>query len=84
MELMAKFELIKKADSALDEIRPHLYVDGGDVKIVDITDDMILKIKWLGNCRTCTMSDFTLNGGIKQSVLQKVPEIKDVVEIKDV
>ncbi len=83
MELMAKFELIKKVDSALDEIRPHLEIDGGGVKIVDITDAMVVKIKWLGNCSTCSMSDFTLNGGIKQSVLQKVPEIKDVIEIKD-
>lgn len=67
--------LLERVESALDEIRPHLQVDGGDIEVIDITSDNRLIIEWLGNCRACNMSAMTLKGGIDQVLKQRVPEI---------
>lgn len=77
-------ELKERVDKALDSIRPHLAVDGGDVEIVEVTDDMVLKIKWLGNCENCFMSVMTMKAGIEEVVKTQVPEIKGVVAINGV
>lgn len=75
--------LLARAEDAIEDIRPHLAVDGGDVEIIDLTDDLILKIKWLGNCQNCSMSSLTLKAGIEQSLKQRVPEIHGVEAIND-
>ena len=77
-------ELIHKVDAALNDVRPHLAVDGGDVEIIEITEDMIVKIKWLGNCENCFMSAMTMKAGIEQAVLNKVPQIKGIEAINGV
>ncbi|NJN76954.1 MAG: NifU family protein [Saprospiraceae bacterium] len=76
--------LKERIDKALDSIRPHLAVDGGNVEIVEITDDMQLKIKWLGNCENCFMSVMTMKAGIEQVVMAQVPEIISVEAINGV
>ena len=73
-----KTKLLEKIDRALDSIRPHLKVDGGDVELVDITDDMLVKVKWLGNCRSCNMSHFTMKAGIEQTIKSVLPEVTGV------
>jgi len=73
--------LVQRVDKALDGLRPHLEVDGGNIEIVELTDDLVLKIKWLGNCEMCTMSTMTLKAGVEQAVKQHVPEIKSVVPV---
>ena len=78
MSAVEKAELIKKVDKALDDIRPHLAVDGGNIEIVDITDDLILQINWLGNCSSCSMSAMTMRAGVEQTLQGKVPQIKGV------
>ena len=55
----ARERRMQEIDLALDELRPHLAADGGNVEIIDITDDQNLRIKWLGNCEGCSMSAFT-------------------------
>jgi len=65
MSSVEKQELIEKVDKALDDIRPHLAVDGGNIEIVDITDDLILQINWLGNCSSCSMSAMTMRAGVE-------------------
>ncbi len=77
-------QLIERIDKALDSIRPHLAVDGGNVEIVEVTTDMQLKIKWLGNCENCFMSMMTMKAGIEQVVIAQVPEIKSVEAINGV
>ena len=77
-------QLRARVDKALDSIRPHLAVDGGDVEIVEVTDDMCLKIKWLGNCENCFMSVMTMKAGIEQVVKAQVPEILSVEAINGV
>ncbi len=76
-----KKQLLKRVDEALDDVRPHLAVDGGNVEVVDITDDFVVQIKWLGNCQACKMSSMTLKAGIEQTLKTQVPEVVGVVAI---
>jgi Fe-S cluster biogenesis protein NfuA len=71
--------LIKQIDQVLDSIRPHLEVDGGNVEVMDVTDDMCVKIKWLGSCKLCAMSDMTMKAGIEQTIKANLPQIQNVV-----
>lgn len=68
-------EEVKKA---VEEIRPHLQADGGDVELIDVTEDGIVKVRLLGACEGCPMRQMTLTRGITQFIKKKVPEIKDV------
>ena len=70
--------LFSRVNVALDTIRPHLAVDGGNVEIVEITDANVLKIKWLGACEACNMSWMTMRAGIEQTIKNQVPEIMGV------
>ncbi len=73
-----KQQLLARAEIALNTIRPHFEVDRGDVEVVDLTDDMILQIRWMGMCQSCDMKMMTLRGGIFQTVRSMIPEIQDV------
>ena len=75
---MEKQELLKRINDALVNIRPHLKVDGGDVEVVDVTEEMKVQIKWIGACSTCSMSAMTMKAGIEQSIKMQVPEITGV------
>lgn len=75
---MTKSETLIEIDKALDEVRPHLKVDGGNVELIDMSDDMVVSIKWLGSCVTCAMSDMTLKMGVEQAVKSRVPDVKAV------
>lgn len=79
-----KAALISAIDITLNTIRPHLAVDGGNIEIVDITDDMTVQIKWLGNCVNCTMSAMTMRAGVEQSIKSKHPEINGVKAVNGV
>ena len=81
MQLSDRQQLFQRIDSALDDVRPHLAVDGGDVELVEVTDDNLVKIKWLGNCESCNMSVMTMRAGIEQAIRLKVPEIAGVVAV---
>ncbi len=78
---MDKSELIAKVDAALNDIRPHLAVDGGNIEVIGVTDDMLVQIKWLGNCDGCSMSFMTLRAGVEQSIRSKMPEIQGVIAV---
>ncbi len=71
-------ELRGRVENALDNIRPYLAADGGNVKILEITEEGILKIELLGACGSCPMSAMTLKAGIEESVRKSVPEISKV------
>lgn len=75
MDTHIKEELLKKIDNALDDVRPHLEVDGGNVELVDVNDDLVVTVKWLGNCQGCQMSQMTLKAGLEQAIKNKLPEI---------
>lgn len=76
-----KSKLIKEIDVALDRLRPHLKVDGGDIEVIDITEDMTVKVKWLGNCMNCSMSAMTMKAGVEQTLKSKFPEINSVIAV---
>jgi Fe-S cluster biogenesis protein NfuA len=71
-------DFLLRIESALDQIRPYLEADGGNVKVLEVTDEMVLRLELLGACGTCPMSTMTLKAGVEQSVLRAVPEIKAV------
>lgn len=75
---MNNSELMQRIDLELDDVRPHLAVDGGNVELVEITQDNIVRIKWTGACEHCSMSLMTLRAGIEQALIGKVPEVAGV------
>lgn len=72
-----KEEIIK----ALEEIRPALQADGGDVELVDVTPEGIVKVRLKGACHGCPMSQMTLKAGIEQTLKAYVPEVKGVESV---
>ena len=76
--------LMDQINAALDEIRPHLIVDGGNIEVVELTDEMELKVKWMGNCEFCSMSAMTMKAGVEQAIKQMLPQIKKVTAINGV
>ena len=76
-----KQELLDRIENALSTVRPHLRVDGGDVEVVELTDDMHVKIRWIGMCESCSMSEMTLRAGIAEAIRGKIPEIAGVEAI---
>lgn len=75
---MEKDNLIQRVEAALDGVRPYLKTDGGNVKVVEITDDFIVKLELLGACGTCPMSSMTFKAGLEEAILKSVPEIRKV------
>lgn len=71
----------EKIEEALDHIRPYLEADGGNVRVIELTEDMTLKLELLGNCGSCPMSTMTLKAGVEEALKKAVPEIKKVVAI---
>ncbi len=66
---------------AIDQIRPSLQIDGGDVELIDVSEDGVVKVKLLGACGGCPMSQMTLKMGIEKHLKQTVPEVKEVISI---
>jgi Fe-S cluster biogenesis protein NfuA len=71
----------EKVRAALEEIRPMLQRDGGDLEIVEIGADGVVKLKLVGACGTCPMSQMTLKMGIEKRLKEIVPEVKEVVSV---
>ena len=67
-----------KVEEVINRIRPYLRRDGGDVELVDITNDNVVKVKLVGACGTCPMSIMTLKGGIEAEMKKAIPELKAV------
>jgi Fe-S cluster biogenesis protein NfuA len=65
----------------LDNIRPHLQADGGDVELIDVSEDGTVKVKLLGACGGCPMSQMTLKMGIEKRLKSVIPEVKEVVSV---
>lgn len=68
-------QYIDQIESALDTIRPYLEADGGNVKVVELTEDMVLKLELLGACSSCPMSTMTLKAGVEEAIKKAIPEI---------
>lgn len=73
--ILNKIALAEKINISLSELRPHLHADGGDMELVEITDDGIARVKLLGACSDCTMSMMTIKAGLEEAVKKVAPEI---------
>jgi len=71
----------EKVEKALEKIRPALQADGGDIELVDVTRDGIVKVKLTGACGGCPMAKMTLQQGVERILKQEVPEVKKVVPV---
>ena len=72
---------LERIEKALDQIRPYLEADGGNVRVLELSEDMVLKLELLGACGSCPMSTMTLKAGVEQTIKREVPEIKSVIAI---
>ena len=72
-------QITKKVEKALASIRPYLQADGGDISLVEVTPDMVVKVRLIGACHGCPFSLQTLKAGVEQSLMKEVPEIKAVI-----
>lgn len=73
--------ILEKVEAALDTMRPYLKADGGDIEVVELTDDNILNVRLKGSCITCPMSYQTMKAGVETAVINAVPQIEKVVAI---
>ena len=73
--------MIDRVEKALDSIRPYLKTDGGDVKVLEVSEEMVVKLELIGACGSCPMSTMTMKAGIEQAIIKEVPEIKEVTAI---
>lgn len=73
--------LKEKVEEALDKVRPMLMADGGNVELVEVTDDGVVKLKLTGTCGCCPMSQMTLKMGVEKILKKEIPEIKEVVAL---
>jgi len=71
----------EKVEAALNKIRPALQADGGDVELIEVTSDGVVKVRLTGACRGCPMSQMTLKAGIEKVIKQEVPEVKEVIAL---
>lgn len=73
-----KEELSVKISAAIEQLRPFLHADGGDMELVEITDEAIVKVRLLGACSDCTMSVMTLKAGLEEAIKKVAPEVVSV------
>jgi Fe-S cluster biogenesis protein NfuA len=70
-----------QVEKALDKVRGMLAMDGGNVELVDVSDDGVVKVKLTGSCGCCPMSQMTLKMGIERALKQEIPQVKEVVSV---
>ena len=78
-----KEQLTELVNISIEQLRPFLHDDGGDMELIDITDEGIVRVKLLGACSSCSMSVMTLKAGLEEALLKVAPEIKGVISVDD-
>jgi Fe-S cluster biogenesis protein NfuA len=73
--------MLEEVKRVLEMIRPNLQADGGDVELVEVTDDGVVKVRLVGACGHCPMSTMTLKMGIEKTLIDQVPGVKEVVSV---
>lgn len=73
--------MVEEVKQVLDLIRPNLQADGGDVELVEVTEDGVVKVKLVGACGHCPMSTMTLKMGIERTLKERVPGVKEVISV---
>ncbi|MDC3337883.1 NifU family protein [Flavobacteriales bacterium] len=78
-----RVELIKNVEAAIVKLRPFLEADGGDMELVDITEENVVRVRLMGACKTCSMSIMTMKAGLEESIKKIAPEITRVEAINE-
>lgn len=78
-----KEKLLQEVEEALESIRPYLQGDGGNITLIDITDDYVVKVRLEGSCNGCPLSMQTLKGGVEMVVKKSVPQITEVISVEE-
>ena len=73
--------ILDKIEDALNKIRPYLEEDGGNISLVELTDDMVVKVKLMGACQSCNVSMMTLKNGVEVAIKNALPEVKEVIDV---
>ena len=81
MGIITDEKIINKIEEALSQVRPFLESDGGDIRLIEVTQDYVVKVKLLGACSDCQVSVMTLKAGVEQAIKKMLPEVKEVVDI---
>ncbi len=81
MASVNKKQALEKVKHAIESIRPYLVSDGGDVELVELTDDLIVKVRLLGACKDCPYNAQTLRAGIEQAIRSELPDLKELVSL---
>lgn len=74
-------DIKKRIQVALEKIRPYLVADGGDIELIDVSEDMVVKVQLTGACNGCPFSMQTMKAGVEMAVKNEVPEVKEVLDI---
>ena len=82
MELLTKGEIIPGIEEAIEQLRPFLKADGGDIQLLGVEDN-VAKVKLLGACQSCNMSAMTLKAGVEEAVKKAVPQITSVEAVEN-
>ena len=72
---------IAKVDIALNAVRPHLAIDGGNIEVLSVSDTKIVEIKWLGACNGCSMTAMTMKAGVEETLKRRLPEFAGGVAV---
>ena len=81
MEAVEKERLLSRIRTTLDKVRPYLQSDGGDIELIDVTNDYTVEVRLTGACSGCPFSMQTLKAGVEQAIIKEVPEIVEVVAV---
>ena len=81
MGIITDNKILDKIEVALQEIRPFLQDDGGDINFIELTDQWVVKVELVGACSSCNISMMTLKNGVEVAIKRAVPQVKEVVEI---
>lgn len=73
-----RIELTTKVKNVIDQIRPYLQADGGDIQFLELTDDNVVNVELQGSCGSCPFSRMTLKNGVEEAMRRALPEIKSV------
>ena len=76
-------DLTQKVQQAINQLRPYLETDGGDMELVEITSENVVRVRLLGSCRTCSMSSMTLKAGLEEAIKVVAPEVVRIEAVVD-
>jgi len=80
--IMNSNELRENVEKALDEIRPFLENDGGNINLVEIENDQVVKVQLIGACSSCSVNQMTLKSGVEMTIKKHAPQIQSVINIE--